>query len=177
MILDELKLLVSDKTLVTIEREDVSSDQITGVIVKFNEEFVLMCLHDDAGKFDGFSIFATSQISEILWGNREHECIAEFMKNETTQPDPEIDLSTMPDILVQLGKKYPAVSLMEDGDESSFDVAEIVKVDEKWVKLHCYGTLKTLSRLKKIVSVDTFSRIEFDSPYVKRILNLHKNLS
>ncbi len=42
MLLDEMKSLVLEKTLVSIEREDISSDEIKGVIVDYNENFVLV---------------------------------------------------------------------------------------------------------------------------------------
>ncbi len=176
MIVDEMRSLALENTLVTIERDNVSNDQITGVILQCNENFVLMRLYKDSGKFDCFSIFPTDQITEILWGNREHECISKLMKNETVPPDPIIELGTIDEILRQLAKNYPAVSLMENGNESSFDLAEIVNVDKKWIKLRCYGTTKTLSPLNKIISFDTFSRIEFDSPYANQIINLHNLL-
>jgi len=177
MIHNELKKLASENKLVSIEREDVDDGQITGVIIDTNDDYLMMRLHDDDGSVEGFTIFPVEQISEIVWGNREHDCIEEFMKNKSIPETPDIKLNGLSDILQQLSKKYDAVCLMENGNESSFDVASIIEVDDDWVKADCYGTTKTLSRMNKLISTKTFSRIEFDTQYVSRVVELHNRQS
>ena len=163
-----------EKTVITVGRDEVCDEQVTGVLADVNEDFVLMKMVSDAGEFDGFTVFPIGQITEVIWGNREHRCIAELLKKKTTISSPPITLDSIEGILAQLREEYDAVALMADGDETEFDVAQIITVDEDWVKIHCYGTTKTLSRIHKIVSIDSFSRIEFDTPYINKLLYLHR---
>jgi len=62
---------------------------------------------------------------------------------------------------------------VENRDENRFAVAKLIRHDEEWLKLECYGTKKTLSKLTKLVQFDSVSRVDFDTPYFRKIVKLH----
>ena len=58
-------------------------------------------------------------------------------------------------------------------NEDSYDIGEIVKNDDEWFKLYCYGTKKTLTRMHRIMKRESISRVVVDSPYQNGIVSLH----
>ena len=172
MLLNELEKLIEQNTLVSISRDDVDAEQLTGHVIQVSERLIVMRLCTDEGKFDGFTLFPLDQITEVCWGNREHRCISVLVE-EKVASIPKLNLSSFESALSDLGERFKALAFMENGNERKFYVASVTAIDGDWIKLECLGTKKTLSNLTKIISTTGFSRIEFDSPYIRNCVSLH----
>ena len=173
MIVAELQKLKEDKTLISIERSGVSDDELTGFVLHTDDNLVIMRMYSDDGDYEGMTVFPTSQITEVFWGNRTHLAIHHLIEDLKSWDELTIDSVGLGDVVEELCSRYEAVGLMENGDEDRFDVAKYVGQDEEWLKLECYGTKKTLSKLTKLVKLDSISRVEFDTPYIRKIMKLH----
>ena len=174
MLLRELKTLKEKGCLVSVERSSFSDDDLTGKILDHSEGLVLMKLFYDSGEFDAYSLFPIDQISSLRWGNRALRSLDSLIeKNETVSPS--LTLSSFEDALLQLKNDYDAICLMDSGDEVHFEVAQILEIDEPWIKAMCFGSKKTLSKQHSILRIDSFSRIEFGSKYIADTVKLHSN--
>jgi hypothetical protein len=174
MIVTELLKHQADQTLVSVERSDVSDDEIRGFILRADDDLVVMSMYSSDGEYEGLTLFPTSQITEVAWGNRELKAIRHLIVDDVQNNTPYIEGIELGEIIEELSRKYECVALMENGDESYFDVARLASYDQEWLKLECYGNKRTLSKYTKLTRVDNISRVEFDTIYVQRILRLHK---
>lgn len=173
MIISELKKIILQSELVSIER-DCHDEELTGFVCEANENIVVMKLFTDDGDYDGFTVFETSQINEIYWGNREHKAIAHLVsKNETRNSIPKFKKEEFKDIIIEAGKSYENICIYLAGSEENFDIAQILESDNVWVKIHTYGVKSSLSRKYKMQLVDDISRIVIGSPYQNKIVSLY----
>jgi len=80
MLVQELKKLKLQKEMISLRRKCGDEDQ-TGTIEFVNDEITILCMFSDDGEFDGYAIFYTKQIYEVLWGNRKHKAIVSLSKD------------------------------------------------------------------------------------------------
>lgn len=171
MLLQELKKLQLQKEIISIRRICGDEDQ-TGSVEWVNDDILVFCLYTDDGVFDGYSVFYTVQIEELMWGNREHQSIAQLVKLHGDKP-PFLGRGTrFEELLMSLAKQYSSLAIFTD-DESSFDIATIEAVTEEWTKIKTFGPKKTLSPLFKLIKTDDIGRVDVDSPYQNNIVALH----
>jgi len=145
----------------------------SGFVLRADNNLVMMRMYSDDGEYEGMTVFPTSQISKLFWGNRTHLAIIHLIEDEVLQDESKIESVGLGDVVEELCRKYDCAGLVENRDENRFAVAKLIRHDEEWLKLECYGTKKTLSKLTKLVQFDSVSRVDFDTPYFRKIVKLH----
>jgi hypothetical protein len=173
MLLQELKKLKLCKELVTIARS-CGDEDITGCIELINAEVTMMSLFDVEGVFDGYTVFYTHQIFEVFWGNREHRGIALLVQKYGKKDKLVVAGDTFIDIIDSLTRHYASLCIYTD-DESSYDVAVIENRTEDWVKIKTFGSRDSLSSMLKLLQVCDITRVDVDSPYQNKIVELNKS--
>lgn len=174
MLLNELRKLKKDQTFLSIERA-CGEDELTGYVLLVNKHFVVMSLYDSTGGFDGFTMFETDQIDEVLWGNREHKAIELLVNSSSSKPLPKFEAREFIEAILEINKLFSSLCIYSHHDEDQFSVAHVLDSNTKWLKLHCFGKKATLSCLTKLIRVDGVSRVDFDSPYQNGIVHLHES--
>ncbi|MBF7074608.1 hypothetical protein ISG33_14475 [Glaciecola sp. MH2013] len=172
MLLKELKSLKLSKELVSIDR-DCHDEEMTGFLLEVNENFMVMSLYTDDGLFDGVSMFETSQIDEVYWGNREHESIKALISDSAVKMLGKLKSTTFENAILEVGNENNSLCIYCHHNESKFEVAEIINQSDGWLKIHTFGAKRSLSRLYKLIQVDSISRVDFNSPYQNNIVKLH----
>ncbi|MDG9669200.1 hypothetical protein ONV78_15770 [Hahella sp. CR1] len=173
MLIKELNALKENQELVSIER-NCHDEELTGFIHTATEGVIIMSLFSNDGDYEGIAIFETEQISEVYWGNREHKAITSLIDASQEINFPVVEGKIFPDILIELNSAYESLCLYQSHSEGQFNVGKILDHDKDWLKLHAFAGKKTLSPLNKLIPMDDISRIVIDSPYQKKIVNLHK---
>jgi hypothetical protein len=64
MLIKELKTLIRQKKLISIDR-DCHDEELTGILLSCNDSFTLLQEVTEDGVFDGYTVFQTSQIEEV----------------------------------------------------------------------------------------------------------------
>lgn len=172
LLFSELKQLAEARELISIER-DCHDEELTGFIGTLTENMVSMQLFNNDGEFDGFTFFQFSQITQVFWGNREHQAILHLTKQKSAPEMPILVSSDLSDAILELNQRYSSLCFHEAHDEDRFNVAVIEEHDEDWYKIQTFSIRKSLSRLNKIINANTISRVVVDSPYQNRIVELH----
>lgn len=175
MIIDELKNLASIKELVSIELSDYDSSEMTGFVLSVSPDLLLVQLINNDGTSDGYTVFEPSLISGVSWGNRELRCIKLLSDKRSNVLPIVLGSITFQKSVLVLSKKYKAIGVYLYDNSSKFDVANVVDSNSTWLKLHCFGTRKTLSRGTKLIRREDVCRIEFGSTYITDIVELNNN--
>ena len=173
MLISELKQLQLKSETISIER-DCSEDELTGLIALVTENIVAMHLYTDNGNYDGFTVFKTEQITEVFWGNREHRAIAHLITQAPSQSAPTIKSSSFRDIVIELDAKFESMCFYTNAGEDAFSIGRIEKFDETWMKVKTFGVKNTLSQKFVIFLRDTLTRIDVNSPYQNKMVDLHQ---
>ena len=173
MIVKELKKLILQSELVSIER-DCNDEDLRGIVAFVTVNLCGMHLFTDQGEYDGFTLFETTQIEEVYWGNREHKAIKacipkDLIKYET----PNITSNHFIDAILDLSQFSKSLCFYQYGDEDMFCIGEILDKDEEWLKLNAWGVKKSLSRKQILLKIGNISRVVANSPYQLQIVNLH----
>jgi hypothetical protein len=173
MLVSELKKLKLEQKLISIRRS-CADDDITGVIELINDEITIICMYTDDGEYDGYALFYTKQIYEVLWGNREHKAISTLIQKYGNKSPIQISGESFEDVFNTLNEEYSSLCIYTD-DESQFDIAVVEKQGDNWLKIQTFGPKKSLSSLYKLLKVNDIGRVDVDSPYQNKIVELHKN--
>jgi hypothetical protein len=174
MIISELKKLKLQEELITIKR-DCSEEHLTGYVEFVNEEVLALRLYTEEGLFDGNTIFEIHQISEIVWGDREHKAIASLIQKYGEKRRLSVTGESLVEIAVELSKVKTSLYLYHDFNEENLDLCKIISSDEEWLKLDVFGTSDTLCKSTKLIQSTSLIRITVDSPYQDKMVELHKN--
>ncbi len=172
MLIAALKKLQLQAEMVSLERS-CHDEALTGLIKSVTEHIICMHLYTNEGEYDGFTVFETEQVTEVIWGNREHKAIAAGVSQSTKQPSWKYGNKKFATVLSELSQSGHSICLHEYHDEDEFDIADIVEYSDGWIKARCYGTRKSLSMMDKLIRVDELSRIVLNSPYQNQIVDLH----
>lgn len=173
MIIPELKQLQLKNEAVSVYR-DCAGAWITGLICKVTENITAMHLFEDYGPYDELTIFETHQISDLTWGNREHQSITKQIAGTQMPKTPKINDSEFQAALLNFNEQYDSLCIYTDNDEENFHLGTIVKVDDTWMKLETLGNMKTLSKSYRIFLRESVTRFSVNGTYHTAIENLHK---
>ena len=66
MLISELNKLKLEQELISVRRSCADEDQ-TGIIEFVNNEITILCMYTDDGEYDGYTLFYTEQIYEVLF--------------------------------------------------------------------------------------------------------------
>ena len=176
MLIQAIKELSVRQELVSLELADNDTSEITGFFLSASDQLIVMQQIGNDGRSDGFTLFEPELVSELFWGNREHQCIKALAQNKS-QITPVLFKSTcFRDAIIELSSRYHRIALFSFDSGDNFEVARIVAHDDEWLKLETSGTLKTLSTLNKLIRIDSICRIEFDTTYLKDIALLYEQI-
>ena len=172
MLLDELKQLAQNNELVSITR-NCHDEELTGLLRTVSDSIVTISLFGNEGGYEGFAVFEFNQIEELYWGNREHKAIRNLVDSHVIPDFPSLNSDNFLDALKELNKTYQSVCLHSSNDEDRYEIGKIERLNKNWCKLLTFSTMKTLSRMQKIIRTDLITRVVVDSPYQNSIVSLH----
>ena len=175
MLIKELETLKTASELVSLYLYG-DDEPLTGLIHTANSRVTAMVLFNDNGEYEGWTLFETANITGMTWGDREHRAIAKLVDISFERVLPLKGKMSFAQSLIELGSRLECVALytQENESEDDFDMVRVVDFDGHWLKVHTYGSKQTLSRGWKMIPREDVIRIEVDTPYMNRMLLLHK---
>lgn len=166
MLIKEIKQLLHDKELVSLELSDHDGYEITGFFLSISTELAVMQLIGNDGRSEGFTLFEPELIAELFWGNLEHSCIKKLALQKSQITPVLLKSRNFHDAMIELFKRYHTIGLFTFEEGEKFEAARLLDQDKDWLKLECYGTFNTLSNLTKMVRIDQVCRVEFGTTYL-----------
>jgi hypothetical protein len=174
MIIPELKKLKLQEELISINR-DCGEDDLTGIVEFVTDDVIALRLYTEDGLFDGFTLFEISQITEVIWGDREHKAIALLTQKYGEKRRLTVTSTTLLEIAIELSSVKSSIYLFHSFNEDNLDLCKIISSDDEWLKLDIFGTSDTLSKSKKLIQTSSILRVTVDSPYQDKMVELHKS--
>ena len=172
LMIKELKGLILKSELVSLSR-DCWDQELTGHLCKVNDNFIAMHLFTDEGYYDGFTVFETDQVTEVYWGNREHQAIAKLIAKNEHIKTPTFNSLVFSQVVIELESKFSSMSFYYGETEEQFEVGRIEAYDEEWLKVKTFGVKRTLSPKYILFQRDEITRVEVNSPYQNNLVELH----
>jgi hypothetical protein len=96
------------------------------------------------------------------------------MDGEVHTDVPKLKSETFTDAVIELSKLYSNICIFKYHEEGTFSIASVNSYDEDWLSIYTYGPKRSLSRMQKLMKIDSISRITVDSPYQSNIQKLHE---
>ena len=173
MLIDELIALKKASELVTVFL-DPGTTGLTGMIHTANSRVTALVLYSEDGDYQGWTFFETARISQVEWGNREHQAISCLIDNSFQRVIPLKSASSFSASVVELGRRLECIGLYTFTDEEQFELVKIVDFSSEWLKVVAYGNKSTLSQGYKLMHREEVGRVEVGSPYINKTVQLHQ---
>ena len=178
MLVNELESLKSAGELVSLYLHG-DEEPLLGIVHTINNRVTAMVLFSENGEYEGWTLFETANITGMLWGNREHRAIGRLIDTSYERVIPVKGKASFSHSLIELGARLECIGIFTcaEGEGGGFDMGRIVDYDGHWLKVHIYGGKDTLSTGWKIMPREDVLRIEIDTPYMNKVVLLHRDNS
>ena len=174
MLVKELELLKSAGELISLYLHG-SDEPLMGIVHTVNSRVTAMILFSENGDYEGWTLFETANITGMQWGDREHRAISRLVDTSFERVLPVKGKMSFGHSLVELGSRLECVGIFTcDEGDGGFTMGRVMDYDGQWLKVQTYGAKDTLSSGWKMIPREDVLRIEIDTPYMNRIILLHK---
>jgi len=176
ILVDQLQEALDNEVFVEIYRDDLDcGESESGYVAHLSEGFVSLIKFTSAGYYDGLIIMDVDDITRVRIGGTKLESQEKLVEKNATIPDmPEFEMSSLEEIIEQVGEHYECVTVfIEDIDEDICFVGEVVEIDEDYLVLNEYGTMSRLDRNTGVFRMDDITRVDVDGQYEKNLQHLH----
>lgn len=173
MLNETIQKLIIHKDLTTVTFNDDESSDATGYFIKETDNLILMQLVTDSGLNDGYSLFEPELVQDLVWGTRALSSIDRLYQQKSKLEPVYLGADAWHEVIVEISHMHGLIAFYSMEDSNSYDVGLVLIHDEEWLLLDALGTVETMSRYKKLVRSDNICRIEFDTPYLNDLNELH----
>ncbi|MEZ5359532.1 MAG: hypothetical protein R3F48_12000 [Candidatus Zixiibacteriota bacterium] len=175
---DSLNKFKNEKTIIQVYRDDIDDNAQNGLVLDFNDEFIILFLLSTEGTSDGISIIKTADVTDINWELNSLASIEILMREKETKiPELQVDKSSIKTILQSCFSIFGYVSIYTVDDAEKFTLGEIKDIDNDFIWLHQIPTRSTRDRFHSIFRIDRIIRIDVDSEYEQDSVFLMKRLN
>ena len=172
----QLDMLKSSGELVQLYREvQNSSDDLTGVLLDFNEDWVLIdCVSTSDGSNDGISVIQTQEITQTRWGSKMLKNL-KFLMDErgVSKKDRLVDITSIETILSSVQESFGYVNIhFDDISDDKCYIGKVVEIDsvgegdsgcllfEEYPPFYSNDICHSLFKLAEITRVDAGASYE-----------------
>ena len=173
MLNETIQKLIIHKDLTTVTFNDADQTEITGYFIKETDNLILMQLVTNSGLSDGYTLFEPELVHELMWGNRGLSSIDRLFQQKSKIDPIYLGADAWHEVIVEISHMHGLIAFYSTEDSDCFDVGLVLMHDEEWLLLDALGSVETMSRFKKLVRSDNVCRIEFDTPYLNDLNELH----
>ncbi len=174
---NSFKDIINKQYLVSFDFEPLNDLHTWGFILACNDTFTLINYFSrDTYSLDGYSIFYNDDISEY-WVYTEGEDYLETkyvkLKGIKPQPQPSINLDSLPDILSSISETFPLVKIYRE--RLSEDITIVGKVIETKDNTFKLLGMRTDAKWKEVPSWFRYAdvtRVEFGGNYEEILLTV-----
>lgn len=164
----ELKL---SKEIAGIYRDELSDESLTGIVVDFNKEFLVLNLLTDEGEDDGISVFYRHSITRIRTGGNARDSVKALSVFRSTKiKAPKLELTSIKGILTSIQSVYGYVNVhTEFLDEDYCFIGKLIEQDHEWVSLLAFGTKSNRDTNSLLLSKEEITRVDAGAKYEESI--------
>ena len=173
MLNETIQKLIIHKDLTTVVFNDSDNSEVTGYFIKESDNLILMQLVTDSGVNDGYTLFEPELVQDLMWGTRALSSIDKLFRQKSKIEAIYLGADAWHEVIVEISHMHGLIAFYNMEDESCFDVGLVLMHDEEWLLLDALGSVETMSRYKKLIRSDNICRIEFDTPYLNDLNELH----
>ncbi|MBL8743861.1 MAG: hypothetical protein JNK04_22285 [Myxococcales bacterium] len=173
--------LVAGTVLAEVYRDKLADEPLVGFVTHYSSHVLVLRKLDEHYRYDGVAAVRPSDITRVKTGGRELGAGAFLVEQEELPA-----LPTIPDVaLLEISaattifqKLFGHVCLhVERVSRSVCYIGEAGDLDDDFVELKQFGTLKGLDRSEALVRVDELTRVEADGKYPRQLLAAHRRFS
>lgn len=142
--------------------------------IQISSELLVLEMYDREMRFDGFSIIRLEDITQIHSKDRKLRMLEEKTKSTTHRIFPELECTNLFNLLKELRLRKQFIAIYRENYSEGCATGIIKDFDEFHLLFDWYGTISTLDRLEGLILQEDLTKIELDSPFVRRIFELHQ---
>lgn len=175
---DTLACLKDSGEIAIFMREKVTDEASWGVLLGYNEDFLLLNLVDMNGKNDGVMIFDRHQVTRVRWQTSEISSVHKLMvKNKTRLCEPDVDLTDIRSILSTVYAQFGYVSFYIDYlDANALILGKIKKIDADYVVIDEFHNKEAKELSKVLCALSDITAIMVADSYCEDIKFLNENI-
>lgn len=171
MLIKWLSEIKDEKTIIEISRENIVDENIIGIILEVNDNFVLISEISVEGVWEGFVIIKIEDITTCATKGRFLNSLESISSEPSIDPFLLNNASSMTDIL-----KHKSVyfELYQEEYDTSFHVVKLLESDYEYMKLTSFGDIGKLDTKEVIILESSVTKIAFETRYINNIIKLKK---
>ncbi|WP_437608248.1 hypothetical protein WMF20_46825 [Sorangium sp. So ce834] len=173
--MDQLQQFAETRLVVDVYRERLCKEGLMGRIVGFSEHVVLMSRIDDQCEHDGVTAVRPGDITRVRAQDRELLMIGKMLdSHEIAPPFDDVCLIELSAALTVLHRRYGAATVyVESLDSSMAFCGEPEELDDDFVVLRQWGSVRTLDKYKTLLRLDEITRVDGGTKYIQRLSKAH----
>lgn len=177
---ESFKEIIKNQHLVSFDFEPLNDLHTWGFVLACNDTFTLINYFSrDTYSLDGYSVFYNDDISEY-WVYTEFENYLETkyvkLKGIKPQPQPSINLNSLPDILHSISDKFPLMKIYRENlSEDGTVVGRLIENNENTFKLLAIRTDAKWKEKPSRFRYTDVTRIDFGTNYEEVLLTVAEN--
>jgi hypothetical protein len=167
--------LIAQRTVVEVYRERIAREPLVGRVLQQSPSVFLMEKLDELYRYDGVVAARPADITRLRIGGRELEMGARVAPAKKKKPVvlPRAGLLEISSAITLLNKKFGYVVLfVESIDDDVCFIGEELAVDDDFVLIREYGTLRSMDRSELLVRIDEITRVDADGQYERQLVGL-----
>lgn len=167
--------LIAARVLVEIYRDRLASEPLVGRVIRRSPNIFIMEKRDELYRLDGFVAARPSDITRMKWGGRELEAGARIAERTNEMIDlPDVAFLEISSALTSFERRFGYVSLYVERISSNVAfIGEVIKLDDDFVHIRQFGTLKEMARSDLLMRLDEITRVEADGNYERKLRALY----
>ena len=161
--------LIADHSLVSLFRDNLTDEYVTGYLQKYNNDFVYMNLIGEDGVSDGVCTVWAYDVTRIRWdGNRLFSISRLVERNETDTIARETNLSSIKSVIEATQLSYGYVGLLTERiDPEVLYVGAVKEIDHDHVLIQEFGTKSSRSSRSMLLNLEDVTCVQAGERYLE----------
>lgn len=167
-LLEKMKLICTNNFICRIERREIDEFKKSGKLIKFSNNFLLVCYEYDF-EFDGFEIIRLEDITGIYYDNVDKFINNIFINegiNFTIGDVLSININSYIDIMRFFLNKKENITI-ECEKYGDFYIGKIIEVSDEYVKILCFDAEGYWDKDPSTIFYKDITSISFRNRYLK----------
>jgi hypothetical protein len=171
----KIEELIRKNVVVEVYRDRIAREALVGRLLQYSPTVLVMEKLDDLYRYDGVVAVRPADITRLRLGGTELK-----MGTNVASPRrrkgavlPKVALLEISSAITLMNKKFGHVALFVEGiDDDVCFIGEEIAVDDDFVLIREYGTLRSMDRSELLVRLDEVTRVDADGQYERQLVGL-----
>lgn len=175
ILVKHLSQVIANHTIVEVYRDRLAEEPLVGNIVQYSTYVFVMSKLDQLYHQDGISIARLSDITRMRLGGRELETGQMLAgSGELRFVLPDVALLEISSAITFVQQEFGHVSLYVERLSSRVCfIGEVTDLDDDFVVLRQFGTLKSMDRSDLLIRLEEVTRVDAGGQYERQLQTLY----